>query len=181
MAKKEKSQEVKNVLDNQRKILKNKGIHKKHNKKDNEMDKIAELDVTYGQFMKNLAKCIPDGILHVDLPFLQKLNLLTEEAIAASSPSLTRFFHVVESKEKITLFNEQFVIWVVPEKENDEPTTLVLVAMDDKGKLRPELAFATSGIYNTSKLVLRILEKLLLEIQENEELLGQLVSDQSLE
>ena len=138
------------------------------------MDKIAELDSCYEEFMKNLPELIPDGIIEVDIHLLQKLELLTEEEIAAVSPTLTRFFHVVESKEKITLYNDQFVIWVVPEKIKDEPTTIVLIAINEESKLRLELCFATSGIYNTSRLVLRILEKLLAEIQETEEVISYL-------
>lgn len=138
------------------------------------MDKIAELDSYYEIFMKNLPELIPDGIIEVDIHLLQKLELLTEEDIAAVSPTLTRFFHVVESKEKITLYNDQFVIWVVPEKIQDEPTTIVLIAINDSSRPRLELAFATSGIYNTSRLVLRILEKLLAEIQETEDVISYL-------
>lgn len=138
------------------------------------MDKIAELDMCYEQFMNNLNEYAPDGIIDADLSFLQRLGLLHDEPENTPAPSLTRYFHVVESKEKITLFNEQFAIWVVPEKINDEPTTLVLIAMSDRAKLRLELVFSTSGIYNTSRLVLRMIEKLLAEIQENEEIISHL-------
>lgn len=134
------------------------------------MDKIAELDLSYEQFMNHLPELIPDGVLEVDLPLLQRLGLLTDDAGAASH-SLTRYFHVVEAKEKITLFNDQFVVWVVPENIEDEPTTLVLIAINFEAKLKLELAFVTSGIYNTSRLVLRIIEKLLSEIQETEDLI----------
>ena len=136
------------------------------------MDKIAELDSSYEQFMNNLPELIPDGILQVDIELLQKLGLLHEDPTTTQASSLTRFFHVVESKEKITLFNDQYVIWVVPEKTQDEPTTLVLIALNHQAKLHLEMAFATSGIYNTSKLVLRILEKVLAEIQETEEFIS---------
>ncbi|MDB6081864.1 MAG: hypothetical protein JWO53_1136 [Chlamydiia bacterium] len=135
------------------------------------MDKIAGLDSSYEQFMNHLPELIPDGVLEVDLPLLQKLGLLNDDGTASSGQSLTRYFHVVEAKEKITLFNDQFVIWVVPEKIEEEPTTLVLIAMNNESKLKLELAFVTSGIYNTSRLVLRIIEKLLSEIQENEDLI----------
>lgn len=134
------------------------------------MDKIAELDLSYEQMMNHLPELIPDGVLEVDLPVLQKLGLLTDDSGTASH-SLTRYFHVVEAKEKITLFNDQFVVWVVPEKIEDEPTTLVLIAINLEPKLKLELAFVTAGIYNTSRLVLRIIEKLLSEIQETEDLI----------
>lgn len=141
------------------------------------MDKIAELDSSYEKFMNHLPELIPDGIVHVDLQLLQKLGLLHEEVDVDNTSTLTRFFHVVESKDKITLFNEQFVTWIVPEKINDEPHTLVLVAINTTVKPKLELAFSMSGIYNTSRLVLRVLEKFLAEIQENEELLSNLQSE----
>lgn len=142
------------------------------------MDKIAELDSSYEQFIRRLPELIPDGITFVDLKLLQKLGLLYEELESDTSTSLTRFFHVVESKDKITLFNDQFVIWIVPEKINNEPTTLVLVALDDHSKPKLEMAFSMTGIYNTSRLVLRVLEKFLSEIQENEDLLSHLEKNQ---
>lgn len=141
------------------------------------MDKIAELDSSYEQFMNHLPELVPDGIVEIDLQLLQKLGLLHEETEADSASSLTRFFHVVESKDKITLFNDQFVIWIVPEKVNHEPHTLVLVAFNTHKKPKLELAFSMSGIYNTSRLVLRVLEKFLSEIQENEELLANLQTE----
>ncbi|MBS0633966.1 MAG: hypothetical protein JSR37_00705 [Verrucomicrobia bacterium] len=141
------------------------------------MDKIAELDSSYEQFINRLPELVPDGILHVDLQLLQKLGLLHEETDIDNSSSLTRFFHVVESKDKITLFNDQFVIWIVPEKINSEPHTLILVALNIPPKPKLEMAFSMSGIYNTSRLVLRVLEKFLAEIQENEDLLSNLLEN----
>lgn len=136
------------------------------------MDKIAELDSCYEEFIQHLPELIPDGITIVDLQLLQAMGLLQEGPQIAHAPSLTRFFHVVESKEKITLFNDQFVIWIVPEKIDNEPTTLVLIAVSSNNKLRLDMAFSISGIYNTSRLVLRVLEKQLSEIQENEDLIA---------
>lgn len=135
------------------------------------MDKIAELDSLYEQFSGHLAELIPDGILEVDLKLLQRLDLLNEEE-SAPSPQLTRYFHVVESNDKITLYNEEYVIWVVPEKINDEPLTLVLIGLNKEAKLHLELAFSTSGIYNTSRLVLRVLEKILSDIQETQDVIS---------
>lgn len=141
------------------------------------MDKIAELDSSYEQFIHHLPELIPDGVVMVDLKLLQKLGLLHEEIENDSSTSLTRFFHVVESKDKITLFNDQFVIWIVPEKLDNEPHTLVLVALDSHPKPKLEMAFSMSGIYNTSRLVLRVLERFLSDIQENEDLISNLQAE----
>lgn len=145
------------------------------------MDKIAELDSSYEQFMNHLPELVPDGIVHVDIQLLQKLGLLHEETDPDTSSSLTRFFHVVESKEKITLFNEQFVIWIVPESINHEPHTLVLVALNIPPRPKLEMSFSMSGIYNTSRLVLRVLEKFLAEIQENEDLILNLQSESDIQ
>ncbi len=140
------------------------------------MDKIAELDSSFEQFIHRIPELLPDGILEVDLKLLQKLGLLHEEIQTENAPSLTRFFHVVESKDKITLFNDQFAIWIIPEKVQNEPQTLVLVALD-VNKPQLEMAFSMTGIYNTSRLVLRVLEKFLAEIQETEDLLSQLKTE----
>jgi len=138
------------------------------------MDKIDQLDSTYEQFIKNLNDLCPDGVIEVDLELLNKMGILADDLDAPSNSPLTRFFHVVESKEKITLFNEQFTIWVVPDSIDEEPITLVLVAHSSETNPKLELAFTTSGIYNSSRLVLRVLENFLAEIQENEEVINKL-------
>jgi hypothetical protein len=137
------------------------------------MDKIAALDSLYEQYIRNLSELIPEGLVQVDLHVLQQMGLLQEDA-AQDCPSLTRFFHVVEAKDKITLFNEQFVIWIVPEKVHNEPMTLVLIAIENELKTKLEMGFTMAGIYNTSRLVLRVLEKYLAEIQENEDTLSEI-------
>ncbi len=132
------------------------------------------LDDIFNQYMQNLSHSIPDGVVNVDLALLQKFGLLNYQELGESPPSLTRYFHVIESKDKITLYNEQFVIWIVPHSVDNEPTTYTLIALRNEKTIQLEMAFATSGVYNTSKLVLRILEKFLQEIQENEELITRL-------
>lgn len=139
----------------------------------------SRFEKAFERFMQDLTRYIPDGIIPVNLELLQSLDLLKEDSVNGSdAEEITRFFHVVESPEKITLFNERFVIWIVPQVINGQPYTAVLIALntlDEEPRL--EMAFSTSGIYNTSKLVLRILEKFLLEIQENEQLLTSLDSE----
>jgi hypothetical protein len=137
------------------------------------MDTIEELDVAYEQFTKNLPELIPDGVVPVNLELLQSLGILNDDTSSPAS-TLTRFFHVVESPDKITLYNDQFVIWVIPDTIDGEPTTLALVAIHSGPTLHLELAFSTQGVYNTSRLVLRVLERLLADIQENEDTLTNL-------
>lgn len=124
--------------------------------------------------MRHLLEFLPDGVVSVDLKLLQRLDLLQAECQDAPASSLTRFFHVVESKEKITLFNDEFVVWIVPDKTVEDSQTLVLIAIGGQIRPRLEMGFIISGIYNTSRLVLRVLEKFLAEIQENEDFISHL-------
>ena len=137
------------------------------------MDDISQLDECYKKFSANIASWIPEGIAEVNLPLLQHFDLLHYHPKDAKDPSLTRYFHVIETSEKITLVNDQFVIWIIPDKlSNNLPVTYTLIALNHQHDAHLEMAFAASGIYNSSRLVLRVLEKYLQEIQETEDLLS---------
>lgn len=128
----------------------------------------------FKKFSKDLQQWLPEGITAVDLHLLHRFNLLHYYNKERHDPSFTRYFNVVESLDKITLINEQFVVWIVPGKVDHSPITYTLVALNTEESPHLEVAFATTGVYNTSKLVLRVLEKFLYEIQENEEFLSKL-------
>jgi len=81
---------------------------------------------------------------------------------------LTQYFHVIESQEKVTLFNEQFLVWIVPKTEQDVPVTYVLIAINAQNKTSLEVVFTTSGVYNTPKYVLKVLQFYLLDMLETE-------------
>lgn len=138
------------------------------------MKDLQILEECYKKFTKELNKYIPEGIHLVDLETLQKFHLLKFHTLDANDPGLTRYFHVIESDEKITLVNEQFVVWIIPDVLHEAPITYTLIALNSGEKLRLETAFATTGVYNSSKLVLRLLEKHLFEIQETEDMLSHL-------
>lgn len=136
------------------------------------MDNLPVLEEYYNKYVKNLGYWLPEGIIEVDIELLKNFGLLTfYNNKVGNDEMLTRYFQVIESEDKITLVNDHFVIWIVPENVNDVPTTYALIAINVKDQPNLELAFSTSGVYNTSRLVLRVLEKFLVEIQENEELL----------
>ena len=82
--------------------------------------------------------------------------------------NLTQYFHVVESAEKVTLFNEQFVVWIVPRMERETPTTFILISLNHQDNLNLEIVFSTSGVYNTPRFVLKILQHFLLDVLETE-------------
>lgn len=132
------------------------------------------LDAFYKKYMGDLTHWLPEGVIEVDLALLHRLGLLKYHPEDKMNFSLTRYFNVMESAEKITLTNDQFVIWISPEKIEDVPVTYTLIALNLPEGPQLEMAFTTWGIYNSSRLVLRILEKFLHEIQETEDTLSSL-------
>lgn len=139
------------------------------------MHNIAHLEACFKKYTSDMTTYLPEDIVEVDLNLLYKHDLLHYHDPDFNDPTLTRYFHVIESTEKITLFNEDFVVWIVPEKIEDLLLTYTLVALN-KPEREPQLqlCFVASGVYNNSKLVLRLLEKYLHEIQENEDVLKNL-------
>lgn len=135
------------------------------------MDNLSSIENSYQKYIKNLSFWAPEGITPVDLHLLQHLDLLSFQN-PQNEDTLTRYFHVVESPEKITLVNDRFVIWIVPENVEGVPTTFTLIALNASPEPHLETVLAATGAYNTSILVLRVLEKHLGEIQENEDLLN---------
>lgn len=138
------------------------------------MNNPAVLEACYKRYMQDIQKWLPDGIIEVDLHVLHKLDLLNFHSPNLNDSALTRYFHVVESDEKLTLVNDQFIVWIVPEKNEENPMTYTLIALNRDEEVQLELAFVTKGIYNSSRLVLRVLEKYLLDIQNTEEQLNNL-------
>lgn len=129
-----------------------------------------DLENAYSHYMSNLHKHLPDGILDVDLNLLQELNILSSTPVEETEEdTFTYNFYVIESEEKITLFNDKFSIWIVPKLEEEKPMTYTLIAVNDKKNPHLEMVFTTHGVYNHSSLVLKLLEKFLEQIEENEE------------
>lgn len=130
-----------------------------------------ELDEAFETFTANLPSFVPEGIIDVDLPLLEEAGLLNFEEFedTPSEESLPHYFHVIETAEKVTLFNHQFAVWIVPQLAEDLPMTLVLIALVTEDKPHLELAFSTEGVYNTPKLVLKLIRHFLSEVIDNEE------------
>ncbi len=130
-----------------------------------------KLEDSYKEFIFDLAKWVQDGIIHVDLALLKKFDLLNktpeeEKEIQAQFPF---YFHVLESNEKVTLFNNQFAVWIIPKVVDETPTTLTLIALMTNTKPRLEIVFSSAGAYNTPKNVLKVLRHFLTEVLDTEE------------
>lgn len=127
-----------------------------------------DLEEAYQEYMDDLSSYVPDGIYEIDLAFLNELNLLSADEEDETEAELSYSFYVLESAEKLTLYNQKFIVWIVPKMVDDTPTTFTLIALNEEEEPHLEMVFTTSGVYNHSNLVLKILEKFLEEIEENE-------------
>ena len=128
------------------------------------------LEEAFQEFSKNLSKWIPDGIIHVDLKLLNDLGLLNNAELehSVSDAHLNHYFHIIETPDKVTLFNEQFAIWIIPQVVEETPTTTTLISLLQTNKPHLEIVYMTSGVYNTPKYILKILQHFLSEVQDTE-------------
>lgn len=135
------------------------------------MNNPVKLEEAFQKFMKGFPKTVPDGIITVDLKLLNDLDLLHcgELSEENSQEEFPHHFHVIETQDKVTLFNDLFGIWIVPKLIDEIPTTFVLISMIRAEELHLEVVFSTAGIYNTPKFVLKVLRYYLTEVIETEE------------
>ncbi len=129
----------------------------------------VQIEEAYKQFASNLGNWVHDGVLPIDLKFLHETNLLASFQDNNGDPDdLTQYFHVVESVEKVTLFNDQFIVWIIPKMESDAPVTYVMIALNHEGPPHLEVVFSTHGVYNTPRYVLKVLQHFLTDMLETE-------------
>lgn len=131
-----------------------------------------QLDEAFNEFVSNISSWIPEGIIEVNMELLEELGLLQNakfEDEDDSTDQLPHYFHVIETSEKVTLFNHQFVVWIVPKVIDDVSITLVFIALLTSEKPHLEIVFSTGGVYNTPKYVLKILRHYLTEVIDTEE------------
>ncbi len=129
-----------------------------------------ELEEAFKEFSQNFVKWVPDGIIPVNLGLLHDLGLLQHaEFDQGASDTFAHFFHVLETQDKVTLFNEQFAVWIVPKLIEEQPMTLTFIALLGMGnKLHLEIVFSTSGVYNTPKYILKVLQHFISEVLDTE-------------
>jgi len=129
----------------------------------------TQIEQVYKDFMGKLPGCAHDGILSIDLNFLHDQGLL--EALASNeeeTEDLTQYFHVIESTEKVTLFNDHFIVWIIPKMEDNQPVTYVMIALNHEEKPNLEIVFTTHGVYNSPRYVLKVLQYFLSDTLETE-------------
>lgn len=131
---------------------------------------LTKIEAYYQQFINNIDIWLPEDVIDVDIEVLIHFDLLNYRDPDSHDEALTCFFNVVESPEKITLINDEYIIWIVPVKIDDVQLTYSLISSNKTPEPKPILCFVNSGVYNNSKLVLRILENFIFEIKENEKI-----------
>ncbi len=132
-----------------------------------------QLEEAYKDFTENFQKWAPDGFINVNLQLLQDLGLLSStEEEHADSESLAQQFHVIETNDKVTLFNQQFAIWIVPQVDTELPSTLILISLIQNLKPHLEIVYTTSGVYNTPQYILRVLQHFLTEVLDTEAIIS---------
>lgn len=135
---------------------------------------IEVIESYYNKYINDLSGSIPEGILDIDIEVLHRMELLEYYKNDQRDTSLTRYFHVIETEEKITLINDDFIVWIVPDRVDNIAITYTLIALNKDNVPKLEMAFSAAGVYNTSRLVLRVLEKYLMDIQENEDTMNKI-------
>ena len=137
------------------------------------------LDKAFKEFSSNLAGWMPEGIIDVSLPLLEEIGLLKHEHFNEKQEveQLPHYFHVIETNDKVTLFNHQFAIWIVPKLIGDQSSTMVLIALINKKQPHLEIVFSTTGVYNTPKFVLKLIKHYLSEVIDTEQAISSLKKD----
>ena len=134
----------------------------------------SELEEAFVEFSQNLSKHAPDGVISVDLDTLNELGLLKHDKIdhVTTHEDLMHYFHVLETPDKVTLFNEQFAVWILPKMLKDTSLTMTFIALLQHNKPHLEIVFSTSGVYNTPKFILKILDHFLTEVTDTEAIIS---------
>jgi len=132
---------------------------------------LTKLDRTYQKFISNLQNWIPEGIIEVNENLLKETGLQSCEE-GEEHEQLPYYFHVIETHDKISLFNHQFIVWIVPKIVDNSPTTIVMIALIIDKTPHLEVVFSAQGAYNTPQFVLKLLKHYLSEVADTEEVIS---------
>lgn len=135
------------------------------------MDEKEELGIAFEKAMEEFPNVPTESIIEVNMDLLDSVGLTNEGEYVNPNEAFERSFKVIENANRITLFNNQFVIWIIPEIMDGIPATYALIGLREKGGVKLEVVFLAKGPFNSSRLVLRLLDRYLTDIQENEDLI----------
>lgn len=129
----------------------------------------AWAESAFQHFVTDLTLRHHDEIVIVDSAQLA-LYQLTERDLRnpPNSKSPFCYFHVAEASEKLTLINSQFVAWILPMWHIFSGQTLLLIAGKEPGKLVLKSVLALPRACNEPNAALRVLERALIDVREND-------------
>jgi hypothetical protein len=135
------------------------------------MIKPEKLEEYFEKFIEDPNYWIQDESIDINLEMLKDWGLLnqTEEEENLLQDQFPFYFHVLENDSKVTLFNNQFIVWIIPEIMDENPCTKVMIALIKDHDLKLEIVYNTIGVYNTPKYVLKTLRHFLTEVIDTEE------------
>ncbi|QVE48627.1 hypothetical protein SBV42_02385 [Chlamydia crocodili] len=127
------------------------------------------LEEFYRRSICNKGAAFPEG-------FMDIADVLSHSASELKIDSISDLpvnnFIIAESADKLTLFNADFAVWLVPELVQGEAVTRGYIALyHSGGDYTPEMAFQASGEYNQSTLILEALQIYLQDIKDTESVL----------
>jgi hypothetical protein len=135
------------------------------------------IETLFQNFLNELQLGGADRWIHIDDVLLENLGIDVTD-VTLSSKQAQSYFFVLESCDKITLINQDFLVWLVPLK-NESPATLAIVARNTEKEPQMELIIHASGRFNTPDMILKVLDQSLKEIKENDELVSHLSGPQT--
>jgi len=131
------------------------------------------LEEHFQSFIKNLPVHLPDGIAFVDIRLIEELGLLKiDDLEKETQDSISHYFHVIETPDKITLYNDLFSIWIVPNNTETSSKTFIFIGILQNKQPHLEMAFCTEGVFNTPKYIMKVLQHYLTEVQDVEALIA---------
>ncbi|WP_109104277.1 hypothetical protein [Chlamydia suis] len=123
------------------------------------------LEKFFRHSIANYNTAFPEGFLDISDVLARSALDFKAEGLADGA---VNDFIVSESPDKLTLFNQNFAVWLVPSLVNGEAVTRGYIAVNHGSEFSPELAFEASGQYNNSSLILEALRRYLYDIRDTE-------------
>lgn len=132
------------------------------------------LEKFYHTFTNNLSHYLPDGIVEVTHDFLKEHHINPDLIVTENEQP--KSYYVLETEEKITLLNENFVIWIIPTVNREVPVTFALIASIYDAELKLELCFSAADGLNAPHIVLKVLDYYVDEIEETNSIVNSIAN-----
>ena len=129
----------------------------------------AWAESAFQHFITDLTLRYHNEIVLVDSAQLALYRLSETDLLAPpDDKSPFCYFHVAEASEKLTLINDRFVAWILPMWHIFSGQTLLIVAGREPGQLVLKSVLALPKTCNSPNAALKVLERVLIDVREND-------------